>query len=79
MLRARLEIVPFGDESRAHEIGQLLIFNKGPSEFGHHEYGVIDPSSKEPGMFTKTIQHRRDRGAWRLLYKALSELDVEGP
>jgi len=77
-LRVKLEIVPYGDEEKTYEIGRLDIFNKGRTEFGHCEYGVIELTN-EPGLYDQTILHRRDLGAWALVLKTLSTLPVEGP
>jgi hypothetical protein len=82
-LRVKLEIVPYGDEDEAYEIGRLDIFNKGRTETGHCEYGVIDLPADvddgEPGLFDQTVLHRRDKGAWALVRKVLEELPVHGP
>lgn len=72
-LRVKLEIVPFGDEDKAYEIGRLDIFNKGSAAFGHYEYGIIeiDPEKKEAGLYQNTVVHRRHLGAWALVSKVL--------
>lgn len=79
VMRVKLEIVPLGEEDMAREIGRLDIFNMGPRPFGHCEYGVIELAPKTGGLHTRTILHRRDLGAWRLLEKCLQELAIEGP
>lgn len=79
MLRVTLEVVPFGDETKTYKIGSLDIFNKGMVEFGYSEYGVMDLNKKSPGLFTDTVYHRRDLGAWELVRKAITELKIEGP
>lgn len=75
-LRVKVEIVPFGDEAKAYEIGRLDIFNKGHADFGHCEYGVIliEPEKNEAGLLEKTILHRRSLGSWKLIEKVLKEL-----
>lgn len=78
-LRIKLEIIPFGDEDKAYEIGRLDIFNKGLVEFGHSEYGVLDLTKGKAGLYTETILHRRDLGAWELVRKAISKLEIKGP
>lgn len=86
-LRVKLEVVPFGDEAKAYEIGRLDIFNKGiapPSpdgwdQGGYHEYGVIEMTPTTGGLHEDTIIHRRWMGAWALVKKTLSALDIEGP
>lgn len=75
-LRVKVEIIPFGDEDKAYEIGRLDIFNKGHVDFGHCEYGVIqfEPEKNEAGLFEHSVLHRRDLGAWVLIEKVLKEL-----
>ena len=75
-LRVRLEIVPFGNEEKTYSIGQLDIFNKGYAEFGHCEYGVIEIESDRStaGLYTETVLHRRDLGAWALVNSVLNKL-----
>lgn len=90
VLRVKLEIVPFGDEDKAYEIGRLDIFNKGPvlakdsgdnttDMGGYHQYGVINLSPKDEGMYELDITHRRWEGAWKLVRKALEVYEIEGP
>ena len=76
-LRVILQVVPFGDEDRAYEIGRLDIFNKGAINSAH-EYGVIDWSNK-PGMYTDTVIHFRQDGAWELVRNAIETLEIKGP
>lgn len=78
-LRVKLEIVPFGNESKIREIGRLDIFNMGRVEFGHCEYGTIDLSPEQIGLHTRTVLHRRDNGAWHLVKKVLDVLEITGP
>jgi hypothetical protein len=75
-LRVKLEIVPFGDEEKTYSIGQLDIFNKGYAESGHCEYGVIEiePARNTAGLYTETVLHLRDLGAWALVNKVLDKL-----
>lgn len=77
VLRVTLEIVPFGDEDRKREIGRLDIFNKGTTDFEEFEYGVIDLTPKQEGLFNKSVYHQRQHGAWILVYRALNDLDIQ--
>ena len=79
VLRVKVEVVPFGNEDEACEIGRLDIFNKGRAEFGHSEYGVIELSPKANGLHQDTVLHRRDLGAWELIRKVIADLKIEGP
>jgi hypothetical protein len=80
-LRVKLEIVPHGDEDKAYEIGRLDIFNKGHVDSTSDEclYGVIEMTPTSGGLHTDLILHGRRAGAWRLVWKTLSELDIKGP
>ncbi len=78
-LRVILEIVPYGDEDRAYEIGRLDIFNKGTSDRNVYDYGVIDLSPGDAGLFNEAITHDRKDGAWKLVGKAIEVLDISGP
>lgn len=75
-LRVKLEIVPFGEEDKAYEIGRLDIFNKGDAGNSQCEYGVIefDTENNQAGMYAATVLHRRDQGPWVLVRKVLSFL-----
>lgn len=81
-LRVVLQVVPFGDEDRTREIGRLDIFNKGiwdRDDIGRCEYGVIDLFPKHVGLYSKSVLHFRNLGAWELLRGVLEELPIEGP
>src|SRR5882724_8245674 len=77
-LRVILQIVPMGDETNSREIGRLDIFNKGAIEFGHCEYGVIDLTPKQEGLYELPVIHRRDLGAWKLVSKVLNIFEPTG-
>lgn len=81
VLRVKLEIVPFGDEERAREIGRLDIFNKGKFEKDPslYHYGVIELTPQSGGLHTDSIYHERALGAWELVRTALDQLPIDGP
>lgn len=85
MLRVKLEIVPFGDEEKAREIGRLDIFNKGiayPEQSSrYYRYGVIeiDHENNEAGMYVHDVIHAREDGAWMLVRNTLDDLEISGP
>lgn len=81
-LRVKLEIVPFGVEEKAYEIGRLDIFNKGPT-LGQwnaastlYRYGTIDLTKNQEGLYDKEVFHHREDGAWQLVKKAIHEYDL---
>jgi hypothetical protein len=86
-LRVKLEIVPYGDEDGAYEIGRLDIFNKGLAEptadgwdqGGYHQYGIIEMDEKSAGLHDNVVLHRRWDGGWQLVRKVLEELEIKGP
>ena len=81
VLRVKLEIVPYGDEANAREIGRLDIFNKGAvRRIGDHcEYGVIDLTKGKEGLYQESLMHERKQGAWELVRRAIHHLGIEGP
>ncbi len=78
VLRVKLEIVPFGDEDKAREIGRIDIFNKG--QIGNYEgfcsYGVIQLDKNNEGLFDEDVNHVRSHGAWALVHKVLSRCRI---
>jgi hypothetical protein len=74
-LRVILQIVPQGDEDNVREIGRLDIFNKGPVGLAH-EYGVINLSPNQAGLYNYTIAHIREDGAWKLVRLAIAGLNI---
>jgi hypothetical protein len=81
-LRVILQIVPFGDETAIREIGRLDIFNKGTfCDFDGlvYEYGIIEMTPKSGALHDETVLHRREHGAWQLVWKALNDLKLNGP
>lgn len=80
VLRVILQIVPRGNEDNIREIGRLDIFNKGSTDFEDEcEYGAIDLSPKQEGLYSKTVEHRRKYGAWELVRNAIQTLKIIGP
>lgn len=77
-LRVKLEIVPFGEEEKAREIGRLDINNIGV-RCGLGAYSVINLSPKHIGMHTDMVYHERSKGAWALVRQVLENLEIEGP
>ena len=82
-LRVKLEIVPFGREEKAREIGRLDINNVGECMFHQFvgsecQYSVImlEPERNYAGMFPNTVSHFRSEGAWALLKKVLIDLEI---
>lgn len=76
-LRVKLEIVPFGVEEKAREIGRLDIFNKGHGSNGMCKYGVIEMDEHGGGLLDVDVGHFRTEGAWtlvRLVLETLKEL-----
>lgn len=84
-LRVTLSIVPFGNEDNIYEIGKLDIYNVGPTLLQWdassvtYLYRVLNQSSGDEGLYEKEIHHRREDGAWKLVQKVLTDLDITGP
>jgi hypothetical protein len=73
-LRATLEIIPFGDETKAREIVVLNIsnvtFKEGRGPNGEDTYVVEVNDYKNYDSNTKRIFHKREDGAVALVEKA---------
>lgn len=79
-LRVKLEIVPHGDESKAYEIGRLDIFNKGQFyDTQTFEYGAINLSPGDVGLYDSGVFHDRPDGAWQLVRETIDVLAIKGP
>ena len=72
MLRIKVELVPFGDESRTRSIGQILIANDGTgdSAVGNYKYSITDASGKIRG---KLKGHAREKSVFSLLKDILNK------
>jgi hypothetical protein len=82
VLRVKLEVVPYGNEDKAYEIGRVDIFNKGTLiRDGKKmcEYGVIQLDKKNTGLFDDSVFHYREHGAWTLVHTVLDNLCIDGP
>ena len=72
MLRITVEIVPFGDETKAREIGKGYIINDGTSVNNRANYDCTfrDYDSNEK-FSLKVNLFNRARGFWALIGEAL--------
>lgn len=75
MIRVTVELVPFGDDSRAKVLSQVVIYNdgarsaiEGADEWGERVYFV------ECGHERVSLRHRRGDGADVLVSKAFAAL-----
>jgi len=78
MLKIKLELHPFGDESRKQTLGELDIWNKGTGTVTIGDYGYrIDENES---VFADAIEGEGDIDDWRrdnpgflLVWKALDD------
>lgn len=72
MLRIKIELVPYGDESLTREIGQVVIINDGTGDYrvGNYEYELSDRDVKIKG---KLKGHNRLQSVFRLLKAVLNK------
>ena len=80
MLEIRIDIVPFGQESRRRTLEKFQIINTADHprrpEYGNYAVHHLD----EVGLTEVVCRikgHRRDRGYWPLIRKAIKALDKE--
>ena len=73
MLRIRVELVPFGNESESKQIASMIIANdgSGDSEWGNYVYAYNDSSS---GVINSGAvkDHYRPMGMWNLVKRILN-------
>lgn len=74
MLRVTIELVPHGDETRAREIGTMLIANDGEGTYAKGNYAYVYGYTDRRGVkfSTGTVKNfYRNQGAWALIKKIL--------
>lgn len=78
MLRVKLELVPFGIESRCQQIGELRIVNDGshPDRPEYGNYSVAIDVDGVPYATGCVMDHLRSASAWRLVRKALKAVKI---
>ena len=79
MLEIRIDIVPFGQESRRCTLEKIQIINtvdhpRRP-EYGNYIVQTDNEEGRHPRVACRIKGHRRDRGYWPLIRKAIKALD----
>jgi hypothetical protein len=80
MIRVRVEIVPFGIESDAREIGQMIIANDGTGDKYSANYGFVYADTHGDHHEGTVKNFSRSKGFWNLVSRCLakpSEVDNE--
>ena len=72
MIRVRVDLVPFGNEDEAKEIGQLVLANDGSGNAftGNYVFVYADDSGREHEGSVKDFP--RQQGIWELLAECLA-------
>lgn len=72
MLRIKIELVPYGNESLTREIGQMIIINDGTGDYhvGNYKYELSDKDVKIKG---KLKGHNRLQSVFKLLQAVLNK------
>ena len=72
MIRVRVDLVPFGNEDEAKEIGQLVLANDGYGNVftGNYVFVYADNSGKEHEGSVKDFP--RNEGIWKLIAECLN-------
>jgi len=76
MLRIKVELVPFGDESNVKQIGEIVIANAGMNKDGTFKYESWiseDSVGGEPQKYIKIHSFDRARSFWHLIKLILME------
>ena len=75
MLRVTVEIVPFGIENRAREIGKMLIANDGTGDY--HTGNYVFTYNEDSRVYNGAVyDFPRSMGAWELLARCLGSYDL---
>lgn len=80
MLRVKVELVPFGDESLARQIAEMVVANTGDNPYGGHSYEAWtapDSHSGEPAKFGRLSSFDRSQSVWELLRLMLEAMRLE--
>jgi hypothetical protein len=79
MLRVTIELVPFGIEEEAREIGKMVIANDGSRGYGVGDYAYAFTYTDRPAnVSTGTIKNfTRSLGAWSLVKRILNKRTEE--
>jgi hypothetical protein len=75
MIRVRVELVPFGEESKGQEIAQMIIANDdtGNSKTGNYGFVYSDKFDFEEGAL---FDFPRNTGIWELISRCLNSSDT---
>ena len=78
LLEIRIDIVPFGQESRRRTLEKICIINTADHprrpEYGNYIVQTFGANTL-PSKICRVRGHRRDRGYWPLIRKAIKALD----
>ena len=76
MLRLKVEHVPFGDESQAELLDEIIIRNDGT---GSHEFGHYAITSRQVQGEFYIKNHYRPRGFWPLVQELAKRMGWSRP
>ena len=78
MLYIKVELWPYGDESRKTKIAEAYIANTGTGDayYGNYRFKIKEKCDQESPVITSqgfTFGHERKQGVWHLIKKVLVE------
>lgn len=82
MLRVKIELVPYGEEENARQIGEMVIANDmtGGRSLGNYvAWQGKDDWTGKPEQLIKYRGFDRHQGSWELLRTLLNYLKEKGP
>lgn len=79
MLRVTIELVPYGNEDEAREIGKMLIANDGTGDYRTGNYAFVYTYTDRDSQVARGTVHKfpRSLGAWSLVKKILNKTSEE--
>ena len=75
MIRVKIDLVPFGNEQRAKQIGELILANIGNVGLGVCEYEAVMYTDNQPPVY-KRVSHWRQDGFYTLIEKLIEADEV---
>lgn len=75
MLRITVELVPFGDEDRKRQIGEMVIANDGHGDYA--AWTAPDGWSGEPARYGVLLNYDRSQSVWELIRLMLEAIRLE--
>ena len=81
MLRIKVELVPFGNETKKRTIGEMLVANVGGDALSADYAAIIAPDAwtSTPALVADIKNHDRMLSVWQLVAKVINKAVDKAP